>query len=276
MKLNEIYKIADEYAPKALSDSFCSTYNAYDNSGVLVDAGEEIQGVLFSLDLSLRAIALAKGKGCNLIVTHHPAIYSKIGRLCADDHGTGEKIVECLKNRISVISMHLNLDGAIGGTDESLKEGIQKAASGRGMVETNGKTEILFAMQAKEMDGGYGRVYDVAETKLKTLFENVGKEFSTKRMTLYGEEDRKIRRVASFCGAGGDEGAVEFALKKGADVIVSSDFKHHVLASATERGLAVIALTHYASEHYGFKKYYEKIRCRVGIPCVLFTDETLI
>ena len=54
---------------------------------------------------------------------------------------------------------------------------------------------------------------------------------------------------------GADEEAVAFAVKNGADVIVSSDFKHHVLTLANEKGIAVIALTHYASENYGFKKY---------------------
>ena len=42
MKLNEIYKIADELAPKRLSDEFCVKFNAYDNSGVLVDTGKDV------------------------------------------------------------------------------------------------------------------------------------------------------------------------------------------------------------------------------------------
>ena len=44
---------------------------------------------------------------------------------------------------------------------------------------------------------------------------------------------------------------------------------------AAEKGLAVLQLTHYASEEYGMKKYYEKIRRQVGIPCEFYTDERL-
>ena len=51
MKLNEIYALLDALAPKALSDEFCKTYGAYDNSGVLVDAGGEVDKALFSLTI---------------------------------------------------------------------------------------------------------------------------------------------------------------------------------------------------------------------------------
>ena len=82
--------------------------------------------------------------------------------------------------------------------------------------------------------------------------------------------------MASFCGSGADEEAVAFAVKNGADVIVSSDFKHHVLTLANEKGIAVIALTHYASENYGFEKYYKKIRQSTNLACEYHTDNELL
>ena len=102
------------------------------------------------------------------------------------------------------------------------------------------------------------------------------KEFSTKRIVSYGEKDRKIQRVASFCGAGVDESSIIWAAKEGADAIVSADFKHHLISMAVEMGLSVIALTHYASENYGFEKFYQKIRQRMDVPCVYHTDENLL
>jgi putative NIF3 family GTP cyclohydrolase 1 type 2 len=85
VRLSEIYKIADEIAPKRLSDEYCARYGAYDNSGILVDAGEEIKGVLFTLDLTFAAIERAKGIGANLIICHHPAIYGKISDIRIND-----------------------------------------------------------------------------------------------------------------------------------------------------------------------------------------------
>ena len=97
MRLSEIYKILDEIAPKALSDEYCAKYGAYDNSGILVDVGEDVTSILFTLDLTNASIAHAKEIGANLIVTHHPVIYGKIGNIRADDIGLlGGKLVDAV------------------------------------------------------------------------------------------------------------------------------------------------------------------------------------
>ena len=270
MKLCEIYKIANELAPKNLSDEYCEKYGAYDNSGVLVDAGEEIEGVLFSLDLTFAAIEEAIAQKANLIVTHHPAIYGKIdGVRQSDFQPIGEKLVLALKKGISVISMHLNLDTAQGGIDESLAQGIALSAGAGTRSMQN--VQVMHPLS----NGAYGRAYDVEKTSIENLVENIKKTFQTERVTIY-ERKKEIGRVASFCGSGGDEECTAFAYKQGADAIVSSDFKHHVISLALERNLTVIAITHYASENYGFKKYYEKIRQRIALPCAYHTDEILL
>ena len=271
MRIEEFYKIANALAPKPLSDEYCAKYDAYDNSGILVDTGEEIKGVLFSLDLSFAAIEKAKSLGANLIVTHHPAIYGKIGAVRVSDfQPLGKKLADCLKNGISVLSMHLNLDAANGGIDESLMDGILRS-TGAGMRSTQD-----VSMMHPLSQGGYGRVYDVQEIAFPNLLENIKKEFHSERVLTYGDTNRSVKKVASFCGGGADEEAVAFAVANGADVIVSSDFKHHVITLALETGINVLALTHYASENYGFKKYYEKIRRQIEIPCGYHTDEGLL
>lgn len=98
------------------------------------------------------------------------------------------------------------------------------------------------------------------------------KTFSSDRILCYGE-DGEISRCASFCGAGADEKAVFNALSFGADVIISSDFKHHIITMAHENGLKIINLTHYASENYAFEIIMKKILSRAGIPYVYVTDD---
>ena len=276
MKLNEFYKIADMLAPKTRSDEYCAHYGAYDNSGILVDTGEEIQSVVFSLDLTFQAIEKALEQKANLIVTHHPAIYGKISDIRVQDFSPlGEKLVQCIKNGISVIAMHLNLDCVEGGIDESLQEGISLSANGG--IDGAGTRLIEKATIMHPLErGGYGRAYEVAETTLKKLVCGMQTTFQSKRILFYGEEDKKIKKVASFCGSGTDEETVEFAVREGADAIVSSDFKHHIIELAVEKGLSVIALTHYASENYGFEKYYEKIRRQTSVPCIFVTQNELL
>ena len=270
MKLSEIYAIANEIAPKRLSDEYCKTYGAYDNSGVLVDTGDDVNGVLFTLDLSDAAIKKAKEIGANLIVTHHPAIYGKIAHIC-DEEPLGGKLVECIKNGISVLSMHLNLDGVAGGIDDCLMQGVCLAAGGGCAKDV----QVMHPLTG----GGYGKAYSVAEVALGDLAENMKKVFSTERILVYGDKSKKINRIASFCGSGVDESALAFAYGKqagNADVVVSSDFKHHLIALALEQGLSVIILTHYASENYGFQQYYEKMCRQLHIPCVYHTDCELL
>ena len=271
MKLSEIYKIADAIAPKRLSDEYCRTAGAYDNSGLLVEADEEIRGIVCTLDLTNAAIDKAIAVGANLIISHHPVIYGKIDHICTSDKTLlGEKLVRCLRAGISVVSMHLNLDVAVDGIDESLMQGICLAAG-----ETEGAGMRSVTIQHPVEDSGYGRVYDVKEVPLGTLAENMKQVFSTQRILVYGDAQQKISRVASFCGAGADERAILFAKDNGAQVMVSADFKHHLIQLLAESGMSVIVLTHYASEQYGFEKYYKKIRDQVKIPCVYHTESNL-
>ncbi|MBQ7370020.1 MAG: Nif3-like dinuclear metal center hexameric protein [Clostridia bacterium] len=268
MKLSEIFKVADDLAPKALSDEYCARYDAYDNSGILVDTGKEITKILFSLDFSLSAIEKAKEIGAELIITHHPAIYGKIDGIRSSEL-LGKKLVACIENGISVLSMHLNLDCAVDGIDETLMQGVRLASGERS--EWVEQVTVMHPLSS----GGYGRAYAVKPCTAGELLDGIKREFSMPKAIVYGGE-KSIKKASSFCGAGADEEALRFAKEVGADVIISADFKHHLIANALENGLAVVALTHYGSENYGFKKYYEKISRRIGVSCEYHEDTALI
>ena len=157
-----------------------------------------------------------------------------------------------------------------GGIDENLMEGVMLSAGDMAGAGTSSIT-----IQHPVEDSGYGRVYTVNEVSLGALAEGMRKVFSTDKVITYGKLDGKITRVASFCGAGVDERAILFAKSNGAQVMISSDFKHHLIQLLVESGMSVIVLTHYASEQYGFEKFYKKIREQVAIPCVYHTENSL-
>ena len=123
--------------------------------------------------------------------------------------------------------------------------------------------------------GGYGSVYPVAEISAGELAAAIDGEFRTS-VKLTGDKNKKISRAASFCGAGVDEESIAFAVKNGADAIVSSDWKHHLLALCLQTGAVAVQLSHYASEEYGFEKYYEKMRESIGATCLLYRDDQLL
>ncbi len=256
MKLTDILKILEEVAPVALSDEFCKKYGMYDNSGIIVDCKKDINGAVFSLDLSKNAIRSAKEKGYNLIITHHPAIYGGISRISADG-----LIAECLLSGISVISMHLNFDVAPRGIDYYLMCGL------------GGKDARILADIS---NGGYGRLYEIQPTVFNVLAEKVKIDFNTERALFYGNSNQQIRKIASFCGAGCDNKAIAFAKSGGADAFVSSDMKHHEISALLEMGINVIHLTHYSAENYGFNKIHTQISTAFSIPTDYFTDKELL
>ena len=259
--MSEAFKIIeDNAAPVALSDELCSKYGHYDNSGIMLENSGEITGALFSLDFTPDAAAEAVKRGCNLIVTHHPAIYGGISRLDAVTDGKAAAIAECMKKGISVISMHLNFDAAPEGIDYYLMEGL------------GGKS---CAVLATIEGGAYGRAYDIAPVTVGQFLKHIESTFRTHRAVAFGNADIVIDKVASFCGAGCDGAAISFAKAQGVKAFVSSDLKHHEIAELTECGMAVIELTHYSAEAYGFGRIYENVKRQLRVPSSMYYDEGL-
>lgn len=63
MKLYEVQKILEEYAPLSLSDEYVKKYSAYDNSGIIFDFGGEIEKAVCALDFSSNAVNAARTRG---------------------------------------------------------------------------------------------------------------------------------------------------------------------------------------------------------------------
>jgi len=102
MKVQELFAVLDNIAP--FKDS-----EAWDNTGLLVgDMQSEVTGVLTTLDCGMETVDEAIQNDINVIVAHHPLIFPEISRITED--GTGAIIRRLIKNDISLIAMHTNLD----------------------------------------------------------------------------------------------------------------------------------------------------------------------
>lgn len=260
MLLRDIYEKIDARYPKRLSDDYIAAYGGHDNSGILIDPGREITGAVFSLDLSQGALDAAERTGFNLIVTHHPAIFFPVSSLRYDD-ALGARLLRAAGLGIGVISMHLNMDCAEGGIDESLAE-----AAGAAEAHVVEKLER----------GGYGRIFAVPGQTLAGFAAGVCERLHARRCFVYGDETMRVTRAASFCGAGVDGGAIAAARRGGAQVILSADIKHNHICDALESGIGVVQLTHYASENFGFQKIYQTLRDELEVPSEYHVDEFML
>ena len=113
MTVNEVYEFLDEKFP-------FNTARSYDNPGLLVgDGNDKVTGVITCLDCSDEAIDKAVEIGANLMVTHHPLIFKPLYSVTSDS-----LVYRLIRNGISLISAHTNLDVGDGGVNDSLCNAI--------------------------------------------------------------------------------------------------------------------------------------------------------
>ena len=260
LNVKDFFKILDARAPIELSYK-CIERGVYDNSGLIIKCSDENERVAFSLYLSAASVEFAKRKKCDLIVTHHPAIYHAVKTLSIDDPATAP-VIAAIRNGISVISMHINLDTAKEGIDYHLAKALGAKS---------------FRILDELEDGGYGREFEI-ESTLSEFVKGLKKELNTNRVLCYGKGTVKAGKVASFCG-GGSAFAEKFVASgmTDAQTIVTSDVPHHVVKEMRDAGKNLVVVTHYAAEEYGFRKYFEMIKGDIkgGVELFYFRDGKL-
>jgi dinuclear metal center YbgI/SA1388 family protein len=88
---------------------------SYDNVGLLLgDPSAPVSKVLVCLDVTEAIVDEALEKNCELIVSHHPLIFQKISSINPTDE-QGRIIYKMIRNNISLLSAHTNLDAALDG-----------------------------------------------------------------------------------------------------------------------------------------------------------------
>lgn len=107
-KIRHISTFLNQWAPPG-------TKMDYDNVGLLVgDPDSQVTKVLTCLDVTDKVVAEAIENDCELIVAHHPLIFSKIGSINPTNE-QGRIIYKLIKNDIGLLVAHTNLDAALDG-----------------------------------------------------------------------------------------------------------------------------------------------------------------
>ncbi len=110
MKISEIIHFFEEVAPDYYQES-------YDNSGLQIgDKDAEVTGILITLDITAEIIDEAMQSGCNLILSHHPLIFTGIKSITGRN-STERIIIKALQEKINILSIHTNVDNAGGGVN---------------------------------------------------------------------------------------------------------------------------------------------------------------
>jgi dinuclear metal center YbgI/SA1388 family protein len=117
MKLSEIIKELELWAP-------LSNQESYDNSGLLVgNMNQEITGALICLDSIESVVDEAIANGFNLIIAHHPIIFSGLKRLNGKNY-IERTVIKAIKNDIAIYAIHTNLDNIRTGVNKKIADKI--------------------------------------------------------------------------------------------------------------------------------------------------------
>ena len=101
--VNDITAYLEALAPLAYQES-------YDNAGLITGSGEwECRGVLVTLDATEEVVREAVGKGCNLVVAHHPILFRGLKKINGNDY-VEKAIITAIKHDVALYAIHTNLD----------------------------------------------------------------------------------------------------------------------------------------------------------------------
>lgn len=230
---NDIYTRIAELAPYEHAETWDPT------GPTLGWFNDQTSGVVVSLDLTNEALQIAKDNHCNLIITHHPFLFSPIHKMMADN--VEEKLLLSLASeKITCFSCHTNLDAA----EQGVAVTMFKQSLGDISYEKN--IEIL-QPNLEEPNIGHGRILKLTEKmKLSSLLKAIENNLSTV-IQVNTDQNDFVEKIAFTPGAF-DEEWIATLVKKEIDLLVTGEIKHHVSVMLKERNIALFAAGHGASE----------------------------
>jgi dinuclear metal center YbgI/SA1388 family protein len=118
MKIQDIISFLETVAPPGLAES-------YDNVGLIIgNAAANCKGIITTLDATEEVVLEAIEKKCNLIVAHHPIIFSGVKKINGNNY-VGKAIIAAIKNDIAIYAIHTNLDNIMAGVNGKMADKLE-------------------------------------------------------------------------------------------------------------------------------------------------------
>ena len=237
MLCSEIIHILEKQSPPEYALS-------WDNVGLLVGRKDrEVHKLLLAVDASMEVVDFAIQQHFDMIITHHPMIFGKIGKV-NDETPLGRKILALAEHGICCYAMHTNFD---------TRGGMAKLAAKQLLLQN---TEVL----EETMDGeGIGQIGFLPTSMMaEELAALVKEKFGLKNVIFYGDNKNKIEKVAICPGSG--KSVISISADKGAQCLITGDIGHHEGVDACELGICVIDASHYGLEKIFLNFMYEYLQ----------------
>lgn len=243
MKVYEIYRFLDQLAPFDTAEEF-------DNCGLLVgDPDQEVTKIGLALDITHAVIRQAVKEGIDLIITHHPVIFHPLKQVQVNS-----TVYQLIRNGISVISAHTNLDKAETGVNAVLAKYycLQNIASPLCLDDLGRLGNLPAPMPVPE----YAAL----------IKKNLGASG-----VRYYDSGKPVQKAAYISGSGGS--MMQQVLSCDIDTFITGDLKHDAFIDAQNLGLNLIEVGHFDSENVVFFSLAEQIEVFTNLSPILLSRE---
>ncbi len=251
MKIKEVIAALEQFAPLPLQED-------YDNAGLQLGLTEaEVSGALLCLDVTEETVAEAVEKGCNLVVSHHPLLFRGLKQI-VDADSVQRTVKMAIKNDVTIVSMHTNLDNTVGGVNWKIAEKLGLETGRQGVQGVQGvqgeKCGLYVGTFAKPLSAN--NFISLLKTRMEAQCVMTNELLK-----------REIRKVA-ICGGAGSF-MLDDAIAQGADAFVTGEMHYHEYFGHDQE-IQIAVIGHYESEHFTnelFKEIIER-ECK-GVRCVM-------
>ena len=217
----EIKKIFESFYPKDLAYE-------WDNVGLQIGTlNKDINNVLLTLDLTMEVIDEAIAEKVDLIIVHHPLIFSPIKNINTDTY-KGKLIEKLIKKEISLYVAHTNFDISNQGMNLILAN----------MLGLKNQDIIDFTTDSE----GLGRIGEVKELSMAEAITFVKETFEVNHARFIGNMNSSVRKIAISGGSGSSN--IHNAKRMGADLYVTGDLSYHVAHDVLAIGLNALDIGH--------------------------------
>jgi dinuclear metal center YbgI/SA1388 family protein len=208
-----------------------------------------------ALDATPSVISECVTQGINVLVTHHPLVYSPLHRLDTSSGFPESAIIAAIKADIAVLSAHTNWDCADGGINDVLAN----------LLDLTHCHPIEPTPGTQGGKTGIGRVGRLHSPMMESDFLSLVEERLQVSVRCSERRDRMVQTVA-VCGGAGE--GLYSSVKEHADIYVTSDIRHHMFVAAYGEKCTLWDAGHRETEVPGTRHLATRISNHVDVPVV--------
>ena len=212
-----------------------------DKTGFQVGNKEkEIHHIYVAVDATEDVIDEAIAAGADMLLTHHPMIFSPLATVTTDSIN-GRRVIKMIENGICYMSTHTNYDSC---------RMADLAADCLELTDCQVLEEVADGL-------GIGKVGKLPkEMTVRECALYVKERFHIPSVKFFGDGNQKVE-VAAICPGSG-RSVIGCCHALGAQVYITGDIDHHTGLDQVDDALPIIDAGHYGVEHI-----YIEDMCRI-------------